>query len=218
MCLKNSHLLAIAIVSMGLPSAVHAQTVGLRIIGTIVPAACQLSITNNGVFDYGNISAAVLRPVEYTVLDSKENSLSIVCDAPTHVALRVVDNRSASQVPGILNIRENDSDSINFGLGTSTGRNIGGYAIKLGSYVGDGVLAYLNSSNDEGGSWALSKGYLSHTRSIVGVSRTKNSIPGSYINITTTISVQAVLNKASQLYLRDKVALDGSATIELIYL
>lgn len=200
----------------------QAQSIDVRVIGTITPAACTPTIGSGGVIDYGNIPASSLSATSYNKLDERALPFSITCDAPTRVALLTVDNRAASRVPGITRIVAPVSDNGNFGLGTVSGANVGGYVVRMrqGTFTMDGVPAVTIGSGNGGVSWGSApEGPVYHD-----VPRAPNSwstggnVPTAFTNLAGTLSVQAVLNKGEALPLTDAVPLDGLATIELLYL
>lgn len=84
---KNAFLLATSLSMMMLGTqAFAASTVDLTVDGSITPAACTPTISNNGVFDFGNISAGDLSATKSTSIGAKRFSYSITCDAPTAIA------------------------------------------------------------------------------------------------------------------------------------
>ena len=68
-------------------SAFAADSVDVRVIGTIVPAACTPTLSGGGTVDYGTIKADTISATDYTVLPEKQISFLDPCDAPAKVAL-----------------------------------------------------------------------------------------------------------------------------------
>ncbi|WP_160174175.1 DUF1120 domain-containing protein [Sphingopyxis sp. MWB1] len=214
---------AIAVATSLTGVAASAQSIDVRVIGTITPAACTPNISGGGVIDYGNIPAATLSPTSFTVLPEQEVPISITCDAPTKVAVRAVDNRAASRVANITDvINPAITNDGNFGLGTVSGADVGGYVMRMkqGTFTMDGAPGFTVLSKDVGASWEGSgEGVVYHASTHRNSwSRTQDSPPTAFTNLAGTFSVEAVLNKGDALPLTDEVPLDGLATIELLYI
>lgn len=197
----------------------NAQAVDVRVKGAIVPASCNFTVTN-AVIDYGRVDPATLSPTHYTKLAEKSTPYSIRCSSGTQLAVTAVDNRAASKVPNMM-VSQYDStfiDTFNFGLGTTTAnQKIGGYIMQLRNSTADGraVLPLFSSTN--GRTWGRGVGTLGQS----------GHLTSWYSGVLTPVRVsvvsgnlyfQAVINKASELNLRDEVRLDGHATLELRYL
>lgn len=201
----------------------QASSVDVKVIGTIIPGACTPTLAGGGTIDYGNIGASELSQTAYTALDEKPVPFTISCTAPTKVAIRGVDNKSSSVVPGILSaLSGGRTDVYNFGLGTVSGSNVGGYSMlmKQGTFTADGVSVVAIGSVDSGTSWVgTTLGAVQNVATnLRSWSTTNNGVPIAFTTLTGTFAVQAVLNKGSDLPLTNDVPLDGSATLELIYL
>ncbi|MEA1063623.1 DUF1120 domain-containing protein [Erwinia sp. HR93] len=155
--------LAILAAALNINSAVAADSVDVKVIGTIVPVACTPSLLGGGTFDYGTIVTSTLSPDSYTTLPEKRLDFSITCEAPTFVGLRVSDAQASSAVamPKTLNFTFNRGATANLinGLGlTSEGKLIGNYQAILNTTkaIIDGQPHPLNTliSKDSGGSWS----------------------------------------------------------------
>jgi type 1 fimbria pilin len=198
----------------------HAQSVDVSVIGTIVPPACVPAISGGGVIDYGHIAASSLSATAFTVLPAHAAAFTINCDAPVKVGIAGADNRSSSRVAGIVAaLNPGYSESYNFGLGTFSGANVGGYAMTLAAVTVDGSAARPLVSADSGTSWVVGGDGLTHVGSQVrswGTSLAAGPLAGEVI--VGTLNVQAVLNKSTALPLSADVPLDGSATLSLVYL
>lgn len=222
--MKKSNLLASAIALTGLfalASSVHAQSVDVSVIGTIEPAACIPTISGGGVIDYGVIAASTLNSTSFNVLPARTGTFTINCDAPAQVGITAADNRAASRVPGaVAAINAAYTDVRNFGLGTVSGANVGGYIMQLAGVNVDAAnnVPRLLSTNG-GATWAAAGGVLYNDNAAImswGASAAAGVTPGEVI--TGNFIVQAVLNKGSDLPLTSDVPLDGSATLTLVYL
>lgn len=209
-----------ALVSFG----AQANSVEVKVTGTITPAACTPTLSGGGTVAYGRISPSLLSDTAYTDLPDHTIPFSITCDLPTKVGLTFVDNRSGSTVSGIIDnlIGGFSGNAHNFGLGTVNTKNVGGYAMRFGqSYTADGVAVRAVTSIDSGTTWrgsnASDLGNKGATY-ILSWSDTNGGAPIAFKDLAGDLVVKTRLNKKADLDLSDDVDLDGSATIELVYM
>ena len=223
MSTRKSLLLAALLCASAFATGAHAQSIDLRVIGTITPPACVPTIAGGGVVNYGNISASTLNMTTHNRLPTQDVAFSIACNQAANVAVKVTDNRTASMIPGIAStIDPTVTDEHNHGLGTSGDVNVGGYVMRMvqGSFTGDGEPVYSVTSRDTGTTWGQhGGGHLTHgTGAYYSWSKTDGGAPDSFQNLAGTLQIEAVLNHGSALPLTGNVDLDGSATLELVYL
>ncbi|WP_175425735.1 DUF1120 domain-containing protein [Trinickia violacea] len=198
----------------------HAQSVEVKVIGTIKPAACTPTLAGGGVVDYGDIKASTLKQTEFNVLSEKNLALSITCDSPMKIGLRVTDNRPETVVPGAQAASGGGGDdSRSHGLGAVSGKNVGIYTMSVREFTGDSTSVDTVRSTDAGKTWMAGAWMLPGGTHMTSWAATDNkTVPGAYKNLTGTVTVATVLNKGSELPLENDVRLDGSATLELVYL
>jgi hypothetical protein len=197
-----------------------AASVAMEVSASVTPAACTPMLSGGGVADYGVMTANILRPGQVTPLAAMSMVFSVNCDAAAKFSILIIDNRSASVVPGIVAAGSGNNaltDDYNFGLGSSVGRNIGGYAIRFttGSYTADYQPVQLMSSID-GQSWANADTSAASKR--LQYAWGTNATTQAYRTLSGSLSVQAYVNQAEYLPLSQDIVLDGSATLELHYL
>lgn len=144
--------------------AMAADSVDVKVIGTITPAACTPVLSGGGTVDYGTIKANTLSPTAYTVLDEKTLDLSITCDSPVKVAMKAINGRpdTAAGVtegtggfavsPVALGAKGNAHVA---GLGLDGTAKVGGYNVALADAGNtlDGAAAGNLLSDDNGTSW-----------------------------------------------------------------
>lgn len=210
--INSTLLLAAAVAAPGFAAGASAH---LQVRGVIRPSACMPVLQGDGMVNYADIGHGSLGQEEANRLATREVELSISCDAPTKVGIRATDNRSASKVafPDII-----DQKAM-YGLGTAGSTNIGAYRVTIRKLIGDGTALDLLARGAQANSaW---------TRNATGNIRTDQTVswgaPGSltvgnYRRIAATLDVSAVLNRASLLPANEVINLDGSATLELVYL
>ncbi|WP_050478103.1 DUF1120 domain-containing protein [Herbaspirillum rhizosphaerae] len=200
-----------------------ATTTELKVTGVIRPAACTPSFTGGGTVDYGVIPPTSLSATAPTVLAEKSVPFSVTCDAATKVAVRAIDNRSASVAPGVLAAAgAGFVDNYAYGLGTVGGKKVGAYKIRMpqGSFTADGTTPDLIYDLLNDNTWKRSGGgnLYSNGTGRLSFATAGTIVPSAYKTMTGTIAVQAVIDKTSNLDLTGDVPLDGSATIEVQYL
>ncbi|MFL9927101.1 DUF1120 domain-containing protein [Herbaspirillum lusitanum] len=213
-----STLFAVALVS----NLAHAaDTAELKVKGVIKPVACTPTFAAGGVVDYGTIQASTLPAGQFKTLDKKQIDLNIKCDSPTKMAIKLADNRAASKVAGIVaGVSSSSEERFNFGLGTVAGKNVGGYALSMdnAATTGDSQAVSGIYSANSGSSWSANNGGLDNAGNYFSFAQGGATSPAAIKTLAAKINVQAVLNKPENLPLTQDVPLDGSATLEVVYL
>jgi hypothetical protein len=224
--MKIKHQLLALSLMTGIAPTVNAQsTTGLDLGGTITPAACALTLDSGGGVDYGTINKRNLNALSPTTLGEKPITLTVACTGATRFAFRFIDNRFDSFV-GIMPPDFNKE----FGLGkTQSNQNIGGYQIHIDTTQIniDGSGGYSTDSFNSGSTWAASvtlDGAVAvlqvRPAGLHGFTKTSGhtSGPDLLTNMTMPLEVLVVVRRTDQLPGTDDIALDGSSTIELLYL
>lgn len=183
----------------------------LKVIGTITPNACTLNLDNGGVIDYGNVSPSLMG----TTLPGKSIGFNIVCTASTKIGLKSIDNRKDSRA-GAMAV-------YSYGLGAAGDQNtaIGGYTLYVGDVrVNDKAAAIVGSV--QGRDWnkltSSTNGVLFKADEYISWSAHFLTTPGSQKNVSGSFRVVPELAKSSTLDIKQDIKMDGSATIELVYL
>ena len=223
---------ALAVMAVTASSAFAADSVDLKVTGTITPVACKPVLGGGGAIDYGAIAANTLSKDSYTVLDAKTVDFSITCDAPAKVAIMVTSSRTAA--PGVTTFGDSGfgpapDNVVMAGLkapyvtGLGGDGKTGGYNLKMlaADILLDGtgnvhnIWKYATSpnwSNDE------TNNIVSNNKTHVTWADTGSLTPKAFTTMSGKITAQAYINKASELDLTQPVTLDGLSTIELVYL
>lgn len=220
----TSKLSALALAAAGMATSIgaQAQSIDLRVTGTITPPTCMPVLAGGGAFDFGTIPGSVLNATEPVLREGKSADLSITCTGATHVAVKIVDNRVTSRVPGLTHkVDAALSDDYAFGLGMSGVKKIGIYVVRIDSagLTLDGEAAVRVQSIDNAASWtSQSVNGLAHTGGVwYSWQKAGETTASAFTTMAGTISVIPVIDKASNLDLTNNVVLDGSATMELVY-
>lgn len=211
--------LTLGLIASAFAVGAQAQSVDLRVTGTITPAACVPTLTGGGVIDFGSIAANTLNVTAPTQLADKTTSLTITCDAPAQVGFKLIDNRAGTAVgaqPGM--------ESFHFGLGQAGAANIGGFMLTFADMTMDGATGTALYGTPEDAWWDTMEPNLSPIMTfeqdgyVYSGSKTGARAPDAFQTMTSTLNVQTVINRADALPLSGEITLDGSATIELVYL
>ena len=199
------------------PSVLAASTVDLSVHGLIVPAACLPQLSSGGLIDYGKIAQQDLNLETATRLPVKNLHIGIACNGPVRYALRMADNRDGSAMV---------NSEIYYGLGfDNSGNRLGVYSMTFDprqTQASNTAQIYGTESTTGGLAWRTSN--LNPidigSRSYLGFTDVEGSVSGpTAIGILGgMVTVQTVINARKNLDLSVETPLDGSATLEVVYL
>ncbi|BDB17850.1 hypothetical protein cym2001_12150 [Pseudomonas sp. CYM-20-01] len=205
--------------SAGLFDAVHTgQARELRWTTRFAPAACTPSLSNGGTVALGKLSVNDLNPRQETTLAPRSLVLNVACDAPSFFALRMHDNRQGTA--------SGPDDDSTYGLGRDARQqNIGRYRLSFNPAhtTADNLpQVYRTDSTTAGTSWSNSSANpidVGATR-LLGFTASAGSSngPSAIQHLSATANVEAVIAPLDTLDLSNEVRLDGSGTLEIIYL
>lgn len=199
-----------------LPAAA-ASTVDLSVTGRITPTACTPLLSSGGLIDYGKISQQDLNLERGTRLPIKQLQVSIGCNAPSRFALRMRDNRDGTATV---------NSEIYYGLGLDhSGNRIGLYSMSFDprhTLVDSTATVFGTESTTGGLAWRTAN--LNPidigANSYLGLTDIQGSTagPSAIQELVSTVKVEAVINARQNLDLSRDTPLDGSATLEVLYL
>jgi hypothetical protein len=213
--MKASFVTLVAVALLGGTSCVlAASSVDLTVKGSVTPSACVPNLTQGGTVDYGKIPArdlSVDTPTEFAPVTLQ---LSIDCEAPTLFALNAKDNRFGSSLFPSL--------TWYYGLGYVNGtQKLGSYSLDLLNPVSDSAVFPIHSF-DQGQSWSkFAGGMMRHTywNSFSDTPGTGGPyFPKALRTVTADLQIITFVAPAKDLPLREEVPLDGSASLDLLYL
>ena len=198
-------------------AAQAASTTELTVGGSITPMACTPVLSAGGLVDFGKISQKDLNQATGTRLPLKSLTLTVSCNAPGRFALRMRDNRDDTA---------HVNSEIYYGLGfDNSGNRIGLYSMTFDprkTLVDSTSLIYGTESTTGGLAWRTANLNTIEigANSYLGFTETKDSVAGpSAIQVLiSTVKVEAVINARQNLDLSTDTPLDGSATLEVLYL
>ncbi|WP_017736728.1 DUF1120 domain-containing protein [Pseudomonas sp. CBZ-4] len=207
-------LIALALLS---GTAHAASTAELTVKGLITPMACTPLLSSGGLVDFGKISRNDLNLTNGTRLPHKYLTLTVNCNAAGRFALRMRDNRD-----GTAHV----NSEIFYGLGRdSAGNKIGVYSVSFDpkqTVVDDLAVVYGTESTTGGLAWRTSN--LNPidvgSRSLLGFTDVVGSMagPSAIQTLTSTLKLEATINARQNLDLSVETPMDGSATLEVVYL
>lgn len=208
----NKHLIAVAsaLLITGTAPAFAASTVDLTVKGIITPNACTPSLSSGGVIDHGKMSAKDLYPDRIYPLPKVTLQMTVTCDAPVIFALKATDNRIGS------------GSGSGFGLGFINGtQKLGSYTLTLGTTgsppQADGETVQAIGSFDNGVTWERWDSFETGTYLSVAT-LADPSTPRATEQLITPVAYSGYINRTDGLDLSNEVNIDGSATIEVLYL
>ncbi|MBV7544865.1 DUF1120 domain-containing protein [Pseudomonas sp. PDM26] len=197
--------------------ALAASPNALLVKGTITPVACTPIFSNNGLVDYGKISRQDLNVDKRTQLHDQFLDLNISCNAAARFALIMRDNREGSAIV---------NSEIYYGLNFDRSDNrIGLFSLHFDparTVVDAWPEVYRTDSTTGGRAWSTSRSspIPIGAQSYLGFTNVAGSTAGPVAiqNLSSRATLVTIIAPTSTLDLSDDATLDGSATLELIYL
>lgn len=218
--MKTIILTALPFLTVSVLSAhmAHAENVTLTISGVIQPRPCTMDIANGGAFAFGNVSTDRLAPPGATTGGAKGSPYTVNCPGGARIALKIADNREGTE-----SVQGGTPTTNHFGVGTDSSRNKIGYNIYelAGHPLVNGDTGIHLSTRDGGRSWApiSTPVVLDHLpEASVSFAASGDNLPATVEIVTGNINVGLTVGDQSGLDLSQEVDVDGSATLELVYL
>ncbi|MCG3098285.1 DUF1120 domain-containing protein [Enterobacter sp. DRP3] len=223
-------LIAAALAVSASQAMAAGDSLDVKVIGQIVPSACTVAVSGGAVFDYGTIKAETLATDDYTMLGVKTADLSVTCEAPTKVALLTTDMRADSIVTisgkkWAANGGTVDTSVSSLGLGDANGAHIGAWAMWMEPATvkadGNSVIPIGTSTPLISADWGVptsGTSWLAQTGFYKSWAAPGTLTPVALTTLTGTLSVQAAINKGSELDLTQSITLDGLANIQIYYI
>ncbi|MCM7588015.1 DUF1120 domain-containing protein [Enterobacter chuandaensis] len=212
-----------------------ADSFSINVTGKIMPAACQAVFAGGETFDYGTLAASSLSRTGETILPVKSTGFSVRCSAPMKMAFRLTDNRAGTQIPrastfiSLVGESYMNGGSVWLGLGTdSKGQPLGAWLARLSDMKADGkpVAAVSNVTPGLEDAWVYTnpkdmvfKNFSgSYATSVGNPDHSIGSHPLAFTVLNGRLEVQAAVAPSSTLNVAHSIRLDGSVTIEMVYL
>jgi len=181
------------------------------------PAACRPSLTGDGQVNFGRIGQGQLQRDAVTSL-TRDTRLDVDCDAETRFAIRAVDNRRGS----VADHLPAPAWAL-FGVGRSgAGQPLGGFTARLGVATGrDGIAASALLGDASAQTWRHDPEQLLRQDGRVSAfkrAHTPGTVPDAWRRLSIPLTLELHLAPARTLDLRQEAAIDGAATLEIVYL
>ncbi|NVZ68979.1 DUF1120 domain-containing protein [Pseudomonas costantinii] len=189
-------------------SAMAASSVDLTVTGLITPSACEPTLSGGGSVDYGKIAAKDLTVDDMTQLEIRNVAFNITCEAATLVALQGNDNRAGSDYMNNGRL---------YGLGFVNGtERLGDLSLSLKNLVADGATPRSIRSNNNGTTWTTSIYMAPPWMMSVADGTTVAPIPVTVL--TGDLELNTWIAPTNELTLGSELPIDGSVTLQVIYL
>ncbi len=196
----------------------HGRYRELTLRAHFAPVACLPTLSDHGVVDYGTLYAKDLSATNETPLPTRTLRLNVSCDAPIRFGLRMKDNRDGSATGG--------TDETAYGLDLDASRNkIGRFYLTIdpGEFSADSFpTLYRTDSTSNGVAWSSStaRQIPMAANSLLGFTDKTGVTTGpvSMQTLTGTMRIKTYLAPMQSLDLRDVVRINGSGTLEIVYL
>lgn len=221
MSLKKTLLVTCLLAASG--GTFAAPTADLQLTGKIVPNSCDVTFSNSGIVDLGEVKAADIKQDETTTLPRKHLRWDVVCGGPTAITAKWVDNKVGDGVPGGINPRgylfSLGKDSANTPIGSVIMHHGAGESVTVtGGVAGLGGTANVIISADNGTTWTNSAyGEQSHINMISYSAGTTSFVPEAYTTYSSNMAVTATLAKGEDLVLTDSLDFGSNATMQISY-
>ena len=210
-------------------TAQAAETAEMTVTGRVLPPSCTIDLSS-GTINYGTLPVSKLNAGTPTAVtpwmggNTPTDTLNIACDAPAQIAVQLLDNRANTTAPGVIlgSVLDASATEI-FGLGLDgAGTSVGAYSVTAtdtGATV-DGSTGKVITSAD-GSSWSDGANVLFSNQAGWLMSWTaagSGAAPEPVTTIAQALSINAAVVGTDTLDTSSPVSLDGSLTIELVYL
>ncbi|TAL54757.1 DUF1120 domain-containing protein [Pandoraea sp.] len=221
--MKNTKKFAAASLLAVLCGSVMAQSIPLKVSGTIKPPACTPKLGDAAGVDYKTIEGKNLSMTEPKHLGAKSTDLTIECPTAAAVRLKISDTKATSSM-GRTGLPSEAKGAL-FGLGQISGNGktnakVGGYTLTL---VPDSFKGNANSVNttvlrQDGSNWVKSgDGFVMKSGDVFAWAEGVGTNPSAFTKLVGKIQVDAYANRLSDLPLGADIPLDGLSTLELVY-
>lgn len=189
------------------------------IVAAAAPGPCNISLSNGGNIDLGQINLASLSPTTLTPLPERTMNATILCSARVQVAILPIENRTGTAVGAVPEFA--------FGLGTtSAGKPIGNYLLRIDAVAADGQGPVVQNTNiltasqvtGPYSSKSMAPWFAQHTGDkFMAVGRPADGIPYSVTQLYLEMHVVPTITSRNTLELKGAETIDGSMTLELVY-
>ncbi|MDP8800320.1 DUF1120 domain-containing protein [Serratia marcescens] len=182
----------------------------LKVKGQMAVPSCEVSITNDGVFELGKLSNGLINSAAATALAKSQKQLVVNCEAETFLNFTVVDNREGTA---------SATGSAHFGLGNVNGDGkLGYYKVNVLSAAVNAIPSALFSVKKGTTAFATVSSAYIDKNNITGWAKSGN-VQNSGKLFSAMLEVEPYLASAKDMKgpITDNVKLDGSSTLSFAY-
>lgn len=196
----------------------YAADATLTVGGSIVPAACDLTLGSAGVVNYPDmVASSSLNPSAVTPLTPTDLQYRLSCSGSVIVSLSATDNRTGTST---------SQETSKFGLGLDHSQNrIGNFEVRMQNYpAGDGRdLVMVESSNGNDWTWAVSGSYQYAKLGSVGFVSWTDRVngpmePSPISEVNGTMTIAPTIAPTDDLDTSHVINMDGAVTLLLHYI
>jgi hypothetical protein len=186
------------------------------------PGSCTPRLTP-AALDLGAVQRAALRTDAANPLPRRSVQLQVNCSGPTRMAVKLLDNRAGSDPAGAGWVAAVHADA-RFALTRRAGGVVGVYALSFGAVMADGQpMQLLRGTGEQASDWgALEEGAalerFDARGAVYSFSPPGRTTPVPMIELSAPLQVDVQLAPSSLLEATSEVLIDGSVTIEMVYL
>lgn len=200
------------------------DTADLHLVGRILPATCTIGLSAANVsyltLPKNRLNAGTSTEVTPGMTGTKPTTvLNISCDAAAQVAMTIQDNSAASVASSVLNVLSGKTSADLFGLGADdASAPIGAFTLSSTNVVVNSATGKALESTD-GVTWNSAGGKVKNTAGwIMSWTTAGGTAPAAITSIAQTLELSAAIMPMNTLNTSQPIHLQGSVTMELVYL
>ncbi|WP_102946826.1 DUF1120 domain-containing protein [Stenotrophomonas sp. VV52] len=196
------------------------QFVALGQRAQAMPSACTPRLSPASL-DLGTVPRSSLHADAATGLPPRTVQLQLNCSGPALLAVKLLDNRAGADAAGWA---AGVPDPGRFAITPREGGVAGIYVLSFGAAIADGkLMQVVQGSGERASSWAVHPEGSPLQRfdaqsTVYGFAQPGHAVPAAVDNLSAPLQVDVQLAPASTLEDGDEILLDGSVTIEIVYL
>lgn len=198
------------------------EFVRLDLRAQATPGACMPRLTP-GALDLGTVQRASLRTDAANPLPRRSVQLQVNCSGPTRMALKLLDNRAGAD-PATTAWVAGLPDDVRFALNRRGGGVVGVYALSFGAVMADGqAMQVLRGTGEQAVDWSPQADGAALQRydvqgAVYAFSPPGRTAPAPLTEMSAPLQVDVQLAPSSMVEAGTEVLIDGSVTIEMVYL
>jgi hypothetical protein len=212
-CFMKKHVITATALSTLLLAMANAQadtlTAELKVIGELTVPTCTVAGPDDGIYDFGKLSATMIKSTGTTTLNPMTKTWTVTCDADTYLSFAPLDNRAASA---------STVAATNFGMGVvNTTGKIGYYTAQMANATVDGVASSLFTSASSTFTPAAKVDIITGQRSGWAAATANTQKSGKIFVADITVSPVLASSESMNGPITDETSIDGSMTLNFAY-